>query len=91
MQEADATYRAKIRGLEEKVNELKESIFRSKNQTHDANGAGDWRFKYESKLLLLKIKWGQDSHWCSAISFGTECLFIRMQMKLAKGLKMKAK
>ena len=30
MQEADATYRAKIGGLEEKVNELKESIFRSK-------------------------------------------------------------
>jgi hypothetical protein len=53
MQEADATYRAKIRGLEEKVNELKESIFRSKAKLMMLTEQVTGGLSTSAKLLLL--------------------------------------
>ena len=53
MQEADSTYRAKIRGLEEKVNELKESIFRSKAKLMMLTEQVTGGLSTSAKLLLL--------------------------------------
>lgn len=53
MQEADASYRAKIRGLEEKVNELKESIFRSKAKLMMLTEQVTGGLSTSAKLLLV--------------------------------------